>query len=129
MSPSGNSMTVWGSTSTRPNRELSTVSDKDLLGRALFPGRTLAGGGAEEVHQRLLRDAGAGLEGRGQRGLLGREVDLGLRHVRVLGARQAVAGAVLKRRDARGRHLQAIGGRAHGRREAEGGVEPAAQVG
>src|SRR3954462_11087742 len=78
MRPFGNSSTVSSGTSMAPKRVLSMLTGICFLLSAL----------PEEVQERLLHDVRAGPEGRLVDGLLHREVDVGLGHVRVLDVRE-----------------------------------------
>src|SRR3954465_4043848 len=112
MRPFGKSSTDSSGTSRAPKRVLSMLTGICLLLLAL----------PEEVQERLFNDVAAGPEGRLVCGLLHREVDVGLRHVRVLDVGQELGERLLDLLKA------AVGGREPVRRRADGGARLADRV-
>src|SRR3954452_14786715 len=104
MRPFGNSSTASSGTSKAPKRVLSMFTGICFLLSAL----------PEEVQERLLDDVRAGLQGRLVDGLLHREVDVGLRHVRVLDVGEQLRERLLDLLKAAVGGLEAVGGGADG---------------
>src|SRR3954471_12089762 len=110
MRPFGNSSTVSSGTSMAPKRVLSMLTGICFLLSAL----------PEEVQERLLHDVRAGPEGRLVHGLLHREVDVGLGHVRVRDVREQLSERLLDLLEAAVGRLEAVrGGADRGARLAE----------